>query len=71
MNKKILIESTLAIIIVLTSFSSVACAHSISLKDSWITIIGTKNDWKPGSILGFIEDLIMQIIFVLFGWMFP
>ncbi|MFH1101428.1 MAG: hypothetical protein V1726_05300 [Methanobacteriota archaeon] len=71
MNKKIFIGTTLAVIIVFARFSTLASAQSTSLKDSLLTKIKAKIDWKPGDIIGSILGLIGLIFLILFGWMFP
>ena len=75
MNKKILIGSTLAAIILLASFSSIASAQTTNVKDSHSSLIQLLKEkqksslslgWLPGDLIG----ILINIIFLLFAYIF-
>ena len=73
MNKKILIGTTLAVIIVLAGFSSIASAQTIKSNEMRINIFQqtrekvTNGGWQPGTIIIGFFGLIAALLILLYS----
>ena len=68
--KKIIFAITCAVIIVITSFSSVASARSMDKNDLIQQIVDKieNNDWYPGELLSILAGLILALSFKIYWY---